>query len=127
MNRVIKTTKHGKFKTDPDYCMQNEISRRSFARKVVKKLNHESIGEWYDCSKSISQNLEWAQQNNIKVSRSTLKTFCRENEINPNPGKIDIGEWYNPELSVSENFKFAQSQGIKISKSSLYSYARKQL
>lgn len=87
----IKTTKHGKFKTDPDYCMQNGISRRSYCRKVAKKLNHESIGEWYDCNKSVSQNLEWAKQNGEKVCLSTLKTFCRENGIDTNPGKIDIG------------------------------------
>lgn len=101
LNRLIRNTKHGKFKTDPAYCLRNGISRKSYSRKVAKKLNHESIGEWYDCDKSVGQNLKWAKENNIKVCRSTLKTFCRENGIDTTPGKIDIGQWYTPELSVS--------------------------
>lgn len=122
----IKTTKHGRFKTDPVYCKNNGINRRSYCRKVAKALNQKSIGEWYDCNKSVKENLEWAQQNGIKVCRSTLKTFCIENGINPYPYKTDIGQWYNPELSVSENFKKAKDDGIKVSRSSLYNYVRKQ-
>lgn len=92
---------------------------------MAKALNHQSIGEWYDCDKSVKENLEWAQQNGIKVCRSTLKTFCRENGINPNPDKKDIGQWYDLELSVSENLKKAKDDGIKVSRSSLYNYVRK--
>lgn len=56
----LKTTKHGKFKTDPTFCKANDINRRSYSRKVAKMINHESIGEWYNCSLSVSDNLQWA-------------------------------------------------------------------
>lgn len=121
----ITTTKHGKFKTDPIFCRDNDISRRSYSRKVAKMINYESIGEWYDAGKSVRENYQWAQQNGIKACLSTLKNFCRENGVDTAPEKTDIGQWYNPSLSVSDNLKFAKENGIKVSRSSLYNYARK--
>lgn len=59
----IINTKHARFKTDKIWCTENNISRRSYSRQVAKKLKYEEIGSWYDTSKSLSENLCWAQTN----------------------------------------------------------------
>lgn len=49
---------------------------------IVRRLkNNESIGEWYDVSKSVKDNLEYANENGIKVSQKTLYRFCERNGI----------------------------------------------
>lgn len=50
---------------------------------IVRRLkNNESIEEWYNTSKSVKENLNFAKENNIKVSRATLFRFCERNNIN---------------------------------------------
>ena len=46
--------------------------------KVQKDLNYQSIGEWYDLDKTVSENYNFAKLNGIKVGLTTLKKFCKE-------------------------------------------------
>lgn len=121
---IIDNSKHGVFSTDPLWCIMHDVTRRAHARSVQKMLNYDSIREWYDVSLSVAENLKYARDNDIKVSRRTLIRFCHENNINTNPRKKPIAEWYNEELSVLQNLAWAQEQGIKVSQSQLYHYCR---
>lgn len=121
---IIDNSKHGVFSTDPLWCIMHDVTRRAHARSVQKMLNYDSIRVWYDVSLSVSENLQYARDNDIKVSRRTLIRFCHENNINTNPRKKPIAEWYDTELSVQQNLAWAQEQGIKVSQSQLYHYCR---
>jgi hypothetical protein len=48
-------------------------------------INYEKIGEWYDVGSSVLENLKYADDNGIKVSKMTLIRFCKENGISTNP------------------------------------------
>ena len=121
----IQPSKHGKFATSWRYCRDNKINRRSYARKIQKDLNYESIGEWYDLSLSVSENLEYANQNGIQVSSSTLRRFCKDQDIDVNPHRKPIETWYNPAVSVKANLQRAQLLGINASRNQLYKYCKK--
>ena len=86
---------------------------------------YDEIKKWYDPNKSVSDNLEYAKQNGIKISLSTLRKYCLHNNINLNPNKVEISKWYNPNLSVKDNYNFAINNGIKVSISSIYTYCKK--
>ena len=75
---VLGPTKHGKFTTSKKYCIGHNLKRISYARKVQKDLNYQSIGEWYDLDKTVSENYNFAKLNGIKVGLTTLKKFCKE-------------------------------------------------
>lgn len=72
-----------KFRTDIVYCMENHITPNALKMKVRKKLRYEEIATWYDTTKTIKQNLKYAEENNIKVSERTLYNFCYYMGINP--------------------------------------------
>ena len=75
---VLEPTKHGKFTTSKEYCIEHNLKRISYARKVQKDLNYQSIGEWYDLDKTVSENYNFAKLNGIKVGLTTLKMFCKD-------------------------------------------------
>ena len=75
---VLGPTKHGKFTTSKKYCIEHNLKRISYARKVQKDLNYQSIGEWYDLDKTVSENYNFAKLNGIKVGLTTLKMFCKD-------------------------------------------------
>lgn len=86
----IKPTENKKtFKVDKSYCNKNGITPNQYKMMVRRLKNDEKIGEWYDVNKSVKDNLEYAKENNIKVSRATLFRFCERNGINTK-GNINI-------------------------------------
>ena len=78
-------------------------------------MDFERIGEWYDVGISIAENLKYANENGIKVSKMTLVRFCKENGIDTNPKRKPIGEWYNEMQSVKQNLEWAKEHEIKVS------------
>ena len=70
-------------------------------------------------------NHEWAQANSIKVSLSTLRRFCNENQLSTNPCRMSIEKWYNENLSDKDNLIYAENNNIKTSQRSLYIYCLK--
>ena len=120
----IRSSKHGIFSTDPIWCMLNNVTRRKHSRTVAKWLDYEKIGEWYDAGISVYENLRYAKQNRIKVCKTTLIRFCKENGIKTNPKNKPIDEWYNKALSVKKNLEWEKRQGIKVSQARLYNFCR---
>jgi len=84
---TIKSYNKKKFMIDKKYWSEKGINANQAKNIVRKQLNYESIGSWYDCLKSVKENLIWAKDNNIKVSRRTLYNFCKDNMIDTNPNK----------------------------------------
>ena len=78
----VGSSKHGAFKVNKSYWAEMGYSANSAARIISKSLNYESIGQWYDCSKSVKENAEYAKANGIKkAGKSTLYKWCKENGI----------------------------------------------
>ena len=111
----IGNSRHGKFSTDPVWCSLHNVTRRKHSRTVAKMINYEAIGEWYDTGISVLENLKYANENGIKVSKMTLIRFCKENGINTNPKHRPIEEWYDEAQSVKQNLEWAKGDGIKVS------------
>ena len=111
----ISNSRHGMFSTDPVWCALHNVTRRKHSRTVAKMINYEKIGEWYDVGSSVLENLKYADDNGIKVSKMTLIRFCKENGISTNPKQRSIEEWYNEKQSVKQNLEWAIEHGIKVS------------
>lgn len=79
---ITKNVKRKSFKIDKSYCHTHNITAKGMVGIVRRLKNNESIGVWYDVSKSVKDNLEYAMSNQIKVSRATLFRFCERNGIN---------------------------------------------
>lgn len=124
IDALINNSKHGVFSTDPLWCIMHDVTRRAHARSVQKMLNYDSIREWYDVSLSVTENLQYAKEHEIKVSKRTLIRFCKDNDINTNPRQRPIEEWYDVTHSVKQNLAWAVEHDIKVSLSQLYHYCR---
>lgn len=75
-------SEHGQFKVNKTYWAEMGYNAHAAARKVSKMLNYQSIGEWYDCGKSVRENAEYAAANGIKKAKMrTLYNWCKENGI----------------------------------------------
>lgn len=73
-------------KTNNDVNNLQWVSKANHQTKhriMYKLCNDLSILAWYNVNKSVKENLNYAKENNIKVSRTTLYNFCDRNGINP--------------------------------------------
>lgn len=85
--RIKQTLNKKSFKVNKEYCNKNNITPNQYKMMVRRIKNDEKIGEWYDISKSVKENLIFAKENNVKVSRATLFRFCERNNINTKGNK----------------------------------------
>lgn len=69
------------FEIDKEYCRRHGITPNEMKNRVRKILTDQSIGELYDCSKSIKENLTVLKQNGLKIGKSRLYQWCKENHI----------------------------------------------
>lgn len=87
----IKTKrKPSKFKVDKLYCSERGIKPKSMVGIVRRKLKDEEIGNLYDCSLSVKDNLAMLKANGIKIGLSRLYEFCDRNNIPRRPYKKPI-------------------------------------
>lgn len=78
------------YEIDKEYCFQRGISPNEMKNKVRRRLNDKKIGECYDLSKSVAENLILLNELGLKVGRSKLYQWCKENGVNPNPTQESI-------------------------------------
>ena len=71
-----------KFVVDKSFCAEYGIKPNSFKNTVRKMLKDEEIGSVYDCSMSVKDNLCLLNEMGIKVSKTKLYDWCKENGIN---------------------------------------------
>jgi len=81
----------------------NVTDKRKAVGTARKAITDETIGNIYDCSKSIKDNLNDFKAYGVKVSLSRLYKWCEDNGITPTKTKEIKG--YNPNLSVRQNMK----------------------
>lgn len=79
---VIPESKHPHFIVNREWAMRHGMNANQVRCMVTKSINDNSIGSWYDCSKKMSENLKWARENGIKISKGRLWNWCKENNIN---------------------------------------------
>lgn len=63
------------------YCNKYNLSAKTVRNMVKKMIDDNLIGEHYDCSKSINSNISMLRELGIKVGKSKLYAWCKENGI----------------------------------------------
>ena len=74
--------KQPRFRVDKEFCAKHGISPNSFKQTIKKMLNYESFDAWYDQTKSVKENLHYAEANGIKTNKDTLYNYCKIRGIN---------------------------------------------
>lgn len=87
--RIQSKLKKRKFEVDKAYCEEHGISPNAMKNIVRKKLKDEEIGNAYDCSLSVTENLAALKGMGINVCKSKLYQWCKENNINTKGVKPD--------------------------------------
>ena len=78
----LRNRPHKGFTTNPDYCAKHNISRNEFKGTAGKLIRHQQIGELYDCSKTIKENVEVMKAYGLeRISEPTLKRWMKDNGI----------------------------------------------
>lgn len=77
----ISPSEHPSFTVNKEWAYANGMTPNQAKRVIMKRMNDAGIGSWYDVSKSVKQNLEFAHDNGIKVSKTTLYDWCKANSI----------------------------------------------
>ncbi|MFR6236870.1 MAG: hypothetical protein ACLULL_05685 [Parabacteroides distasonis] len=77
-------TEKRKWIINPQYCIKYNLSAKTVRNMVKKKINDELIGLYYDCSKSLKENLSTFKELNLKVGKSKLYEWCKESGIPTN-------------------------------------------
>ena len=95
-------TKHKKkFVVDKSYCAEYNIKPNAMKNVVRKMLNDAEIGEVYDCSLSLKENLAQFKEMGMKIGKTKLYDWCKENGISPKGHKATIKE-HNPLKELKE-------------------------
>lgn len=71
-----------RFVVDKSFCAEYDIKANSYKNTVRKLLKDKEIGSVYDCSMSVKDNLSLLNEMGIKVSKTKLYDWCKENGIN---------------------------------------------
>lgn len=74
--------KRPKFKIDKTFCIEHGTTPNAYKNTVRQILNFESIDAWYDPTKSVYDNLKFAKDNEKKVCKDTLYSYCKARAIN---------------------------------------------
>ncbi len=82
--------KKPKFKIDRVYCEEHGISIKQMQNLIRTKLTYESIDEWYDPTKTLKKNEEFAKANGLKGRKDTLYDYCKSRGINPKGTKTSM-------------------------------------
>ena len=78
----LRNRPHKGYTTNPDYCAKRNVSRNKFKGTAGKLIRYQQIGELYDCSKTVKENVEIMKAYGIKqISEPTLKRWMKDNGI----------------------------------------------
>ena len=87
---------------------------RAQKNMLMKEVNWSVIKDYYDTTKSVKENLQILNGLGIKVKKSTLYNYCKENNISYNLDE-DILREYDNSLSLRKNLELLKNKGYKIS------------
>lgn len=78
----LRNRPHKGFTTNPDYCAKHNTTKNKFKGTAGKLIRYQQIGELYDHSKTIKENVEIMKAYGLKrISEPTLKRWMKENGI----------------------------------------------
>lgn len=80
------------YEVDKEYCREHGITPNEMKNRVRRLLKDMEIGEFYDCSKSLAENLIMLREIGVKVGKSRLYEWCKENGIETNPKRTQQAE-----------------------------------
>lgn len=104
--KLNSKSKTAKFKVDKAYCESVlGVSANQYKQVVKKQMNDELIGENYDCSISLKKNILIFKENNIKVGKTKLYEWCKENKIETKVNKKIKKEDIKEETPNSNSIK----------------------
>lgn len=82
-NYKMKMKDKPKFKIDKEYCREHNMTPKQYKNKIRQKLNYQSIDTWYDPTKSVKENLIFAEEHDLKNAKQrTLYNYCKARAIN---------------------------------------------
>jgi len=84
----IKSKNNINYKISKEYCVEHGTTPNRYKNIVRKYINYQKIGNLYDLSKSVKDNLLILSDNGVKTSLNTLYRFCKENQIPTNPSNV---------------------------------------
>ena len=119
--------KDGKYKVNKEWCKDHGTTPRKHSCKIRKILNSQRIGEVYDVSKSLIENLKDMKKDGSKIGKDTLYKWCKDNGIDTKPRDKwqEVRQHYDTSISVYHNFKNMKEKGIKIGRQTLINYCNK--
>lgn len=105
-----------KFKVDKSYCSEHGITANQMKNIVRKQLNDEEIGSLYDCKMSLADNLEALKSMGVRVGKSKLYQWCKENNINPKGERkvINLQKSFKELQKITQQYLFASCKHIKL-------------
>ena len=85
----LRNRPHKGFTTNPDYCAKHNISRNKFKGTAGKLIRYQQIGELYDHSKTVKENVEVMKAYGLeRISEPTLKRWMKDNGITKYKKKV---------------------------------------
>ena len=78
----LRNRPHKGFTTNPNYCAKHNITKNKVKGIAGKLIRYQQIGELYDCSKTIKENVEVMKAYGLeRISEPTLKRWMKENGV----------------------------------------------
>ena len=71
-----------KFMVNPNYCIKHNLTKNKVKSMAAKLIRYNQIGELYDCSKTVRENVTIMKANGLeRISEPTLKRWMKDNGI----------------------------------------------
>ena len=81
-NYKMKMKDKPKFKIDKEYCREHNMTPKQYKNIIRQKLNYQNIDAWYDPTKSVAENLKFAEEHDLKNAKQrTLYNYCKARAI----------------------------------------------
>ena len=74
----LTPSKHPSYKVNKSYWAAQGVNAHTASNYIGRELRHKRIGELYDCSLSVKENLKALHEQGVKVGKSTLYNFCEK-------------------------------------------------
>lgn len=113
------------YEVDKEYCREHGITPNEMKNRVKRQLKDMEIGESYDCSMSVSENLIMLKELGVKVGKSRLYEWCRENGIETNPKRTQHTQQNNDyvdlKVCTAQYYVCSSIEKKKVLKEKIYS------
>jgi len=100
-NDMIEQHKDSRiYMSNPLYNEKYNVKSNTTKNIGRKLINQQKIGELFDCSLSVSENLKYMKENGLKICKNTLLKFMKENGLTDNIRQYNKSN--NKEITMKE-------------------------